>query len=165
MLESFPTLSSKDRVKSRIKRISSFEKSISKNCQEKSEVQSIFKIMFFTKIVNDFQPLTIFTKNSNLDVCLASEYASEFLICTWKVFQFFVSGVFTIWIHTICPHSEIRSNLFVRINKKPETYITRSWRSSLSYRNQSIGLGWFLYDKDLHHERVKTLPNNYDGQY
>ena len=31
---------------------------------------------------------------------------------------------------------------------------------SLSYRNQSIDLqsksmGWFLYDKDLHHERVK----------
>ena len=34
-----------------------------------------------------------------------------------------------------------------------------SWRSSLSYRNQSIDLqsksmDWFLYDRDLRHERV-----------
>ena len=37
--------------------------------------------------------------------------------------------------------------------------LTLSWRSSLSYRNQSIHLlcksmDWFLYDRDLRHERV-----------
>ena len=26
---------------------------------------------------------------------------------------------------------------------------------SLSYRNQSIAMDWFLYDRDLRHERVK----------
>ena len=40
--------------------------------------------------------------------------------------------------------------------------LTISWRRSLSYRNQSIGLlwksmDWFLYDGDLHHERVKEF--------
>ena len=38
--------------------------------------------------------------------------------------------------------------------------LTLSWRESLSYRNQSIDLfyksmDWFLYDRDLRHERVK----------
>ena len=37
--------------------------------------------------------------------------------------------------------------------------LTLSWRSLLSYRNQSIGLlrdlDWFLYDNDRRHERVK----------
>ena len=37
-----------------------------------------------------------------------------------------------------------------------------SWRRSLSYRNQSIDLlcksiDWFLYHRDLRHERVKIL--------
>ena len=53
--------------------------------------------------------------------------------------------------------------------KKSEVYnlfvwnirqLTISWRRPLSYRNQSIDLqsksmDWFLYDNDLHHERVK----------
>ena len=49
-------------------------------------------------------------------------------------------------------------------------YLTLSWRRSLSYRNQSIHLlcksmNWFLYDRGLHHERVKVflesfLPEN-----
>ena len=46
---------------------------------------------------------------------------------------------------------------------------TLSWQSSLSYRNQSIDLqsktlDWFLYDRDLRHERVnikesRTTPS------
>ena len=40
--------------------------------------------------------------------------------------------------------------------------LTLSWRSPLSYRNQSIDLycksmDWFLYDNGLRHERVKLL--------
>ena len=43
---------------------------------------------------------------------------------------------------------------------KGHRYLTLSWRRPLSYRNQSIDLqsksmDWFLYDKDLRHERVK----------
>ena len=39
--------------------------------------------------------------------------------------------------------------------------LTLSWRRSLSYRNQSIDLfcksmDWFLYDRDLRYERVKS---------
>ena len=39
--------------------------------------------------------------------------------------------------------------------------LTLSWRRPLSYRNQSIDLqsksmDWFLYDRDLRHERVKS---------
>ena len=38
-------------------------------------------------------------------------------------------------------------------------YSTLSWQRSLLYRNQFIGLqwksmGWYLYDRDLRHERV-----------
>ena len=41
--------------------------------------------------------------------------------------------------------------------------LTLSWRRSLSYRNQSIDLqsksvDWFLYDRDLSHERVNKHP-------
>ena len=37
-----------------------------------------------------------------------------------------------------------------------------SWPRFLSYRNQSIGvqsksMDWFLYDRDLRHERVKAV--------
>ena len=43
-----------------------------------------------------------------------------------------------------------------------EISITLFWRRSISYRNQSIDLlcnsmDWFLYDRDLRQERVKTL--------
>ena len=42
------------------------------------------------------------------------------------------------------------------------SHLSLSWRRSLSYRNQSIDLlcksmDWFLYNRDLHHERVKNL--------
>ena len=41
---------------------------------------------------------------------------------------------------------------------------TLSWRRTLSYRNQSTdfhnkSMDWFLYDGDLHHERVKGYHN------
>ena len=41
---------------------------------------------------------------------------------------------------------------------------------SLWCRNQSIDLlsnsmDWFLYDRDLRHERVKTLLDIYDGGF
>ena len=43
-----------------------------------------------------------------------------------------------------------------------ELLLTLSCQSSLSYRNQSIGmlcksLDWFLYDRDFRHQRVKIL--------
>ena len=43
-----------------------------------------------------------------------------------------------------------------------DLFLTLSWRRSLSYRKQSIDLqsksmDWFLYDRDLRHERVKQL--------
>ena len=30
---------------------------------------------------------------------------------------------------------------------------------------QSKSTDWFLYDRNFFHERVKTLPSNYDGPY
>ena len=49
-------------------------------------------------------------------------------------------------------------------NVKYNTVLTLSWRMSLSYTNQSIDLqsksmGWFLYDRDLRHERVKFFES------
>ena len=51
--------------------------------------------------------------------------------------------------------------------RNTETYLTLSWRGSLSHRNQSIDLhsksmDWFLYDRHLCHERVKTMSNIYE---
>ena len=48
-----------------------------------------------------------------------------------------------------------KSNYYLR-------FLTLSWQRSLSYRNRSTDLlcksmNWFLYDKDFHHERVKSL--------
>ena len=42
--------------------------------------------------------------------------------------------------------------------------LNHSWWRSLPYRNQSIDflcklIDWFLYDKDLRHERVRTSEN------
>ena len=48
---------------------------------------------------------------------------------------------------------------------KPEAYLALFlWWRSLLYRNQSTDpqnklMGWFLYDRDFRHERVKTMPN------
>ena len=44
--------------------------------------------------------------------------------------------------------------------------LTLSWRRSLSYRNQSIDLqsksfDWFLYDRDLRHERIKSQGKSF----
>ena len=46
--------------------------------------------------------------------------------------------------------------------------LTLSWRTPLSYRNQSIdsqskSMDWFLYDKGLRHERVNMF--SYFGSF
>ena len=48
--------------------------------------------------------------------------------------------------------------------------LTLSWRGCLSYRNQSIDLfctsmDWFLYDKDLRHERVNNVMVTILGRF
>ena len=48
--------------------------------------------------------------------------------------------------------------------------LTLSWRRSVSYRNQSIDLqsklmDWFLYDRDLRHERGKINRRNGEKNY
>ena len=60
------------------------------------------------------------------------------------------------------------TGIFHRIQNKDDTFfelreiftesLTLSWRKSLSSRKQSIDLqskNWFLYDRDLRHERLK----------
>ena len=58
------------------------------------------------------------------------------------------SGCFLMGVHTY--------TIFGLVFK----YLTLSWRTSLSYRTQSIDLlwksmDWFLHDRDVHHERGK----------
>ena len=48
--------------------------------------------------------------------------------------------------------------------------LTHSWQRSLSYRNQSIdfqskSMDWFLYDRDLRHERVNSFGNSWGNSY
>ena len=62
------------------------------------------KMAYFAKIVNSFQPLTIFTKHSILDVSQGSEYSSDYLhffqSCKRDVFrnlQNIYDGAFLHW--------------------------------------------------------------------
>ena len=48
------------------------------------------------------------------------------------------------------------------IGPMPDTFLTLSWRRSISHRKPSIDLrcksrDWFLYDSDLRHERFNDL--------
>ena len=47
-----------------------------------SEASQAPKMELFAKILEGFQPLTVFEKNSVLDVWLGSEYASEYTTTT-----------------------------------------------------------------------------------
>ena len=51
---------------------------------------------------------------------------------------------------------------YISMNNTSNKALTLSWRRSLSYRNQPIDLlcylmEWFLHEKDLRQERVKTF--------
>ena len=58
-----------------------------------------------------------------------------------------------------CPIIKAYTSRWIHTSNKA---LTLSWRMSLSYKNQSIDLlcklmGWFLYDKGIPHEKIKTL--------
>ena len=74
------------------------------------------------------------------------------------------------WVKDALNHREVLRTLtnmhdeifFKKIDKKftNEKFVTLSWRTSLSYRNQSIdfqtkSMDWFIHDKDFRYERVK----------
>ena len=59
-------------------------------------------------------------------------------------------------------HGNISIRMIKICDKSVLKPLTLSWRSPLSYRNQSIDLqsksmDWFLYDNRLRHERVKSF--------
>ena len=65
-------------------------------------------------------------------------------------------------VHELLEKEDKISKLWA--NSKYEFFIslTPSWRTSLLYKNQSIGLlcksmEWFLYDRDVCHEKVNTM--------
>ena len=66
-----------------------------------------------------------------------------------------------IWMHRcrlFCHNQGIYLYEYIQVTK----HLTLLWLRSLSYRNQSSDLlcksmNWFLYDRYLHHDSVKTL--------
>ena len=65
-------------------------------------------------------------------------------------------------VHELLEKEDKISKLWA--NSKYEFFIslTPSWRTSLLYKNQSIGLlcksmDWFLYDRDVCHEKVNIM--------
>ena len=62
--------------------------------ETQSEPSQASKVELFAKIVNCFEPITIFAKRSNLDIWLGSEYASVSEISTflrkklWRYYKF-----------------------------------------------------------------------------
>ena len=91
------------------------------------------------------------------------------LLYSWKLFEE------TIFFHNVklaCGWVAITKFLFmvgtkVSFHHQSNTIfilstLTLSWRRCLSYRNQSIDLscksmGWFLYDRDIRHGRIKPF--------
>ena len=69
----------------------------------------------------------------------------------------------------------MKKNLFVSLKQVSlllaplfQGSVTLSWRRPLSYRNQFIdfqskSMDWFLYDRDLRHEKVKRSFDNKNG--
>ena len=103
-----------------------------------SEPSRTSMIELLEKINYGWKPLTIFAKNSILDVGLGSEHPiwiAHILIIKWE----------PRYIYT-----------FVLIYS---FVLTPLWRRPLLYRNQSIDLlcksmDWFLHNRDLRHESV-----------
>ena len=60
------------------------------------------------------------------------------------------------WIHISASVINMSTYPFYKCNIYWFIDLALSWRTSLSHRNQS---DWFLYDRDLRHERVKWAHN------
>ena len=121
---------------------------------------------FFAEILNSFKVLTIFSKKSTFD---------------WVGNRLLTKGL-KYWAYS-CSQStneaekkltqEICVTLFLQRYKvvlgkwteqcrssRAKSFLTLSWQSPLSYRNQFVdwrskSMDWFLYDNGLCHERVK----------
>ena len=76
------------------------------------------------------------------------------------------------WVNSLiylsaCMHLSIFESIFCKFTHNSFFLpLTLSWRRSLSYRNHSIDLlcksmDWFLYDRNLCHERVKAYLESY----
>ena len=128
-----------------------------------SEASQTSKMEFFGEILNDFQPLTIFTKIFVLDVWKSPEYISG-IETRWLTFIWFcdlhqcMSLVFflkTLEIYWGCIYSA--TNLMGRRVHCSDTPVYRSsilCCSSAFVRNQSVDLplksnDWFLYDGNI----------------
>ena len=80
-----------------------------------------------------------------------------------KVGLFPVLGVYFGQKENTCPGIFQGFCLFVKEAHFQYISLFLSWRKFLSYRNQFIDLqsksmSWFLYDRDLRHERVNRFP-------
>ena len=60
-----------------------------------------------------------------------------------------------------CNGAQIEVNIYTKAAiyqcSAKKSVLTLSWRKSLSYRNQSKSMNWFLYDRDFRYERVKIF--------
>ena len=60
-----------------------------------------------------------------------------------------------------CNGAQIEVNIYTKAAiyqcSAKKSMLTLSWRKSLSYRNQSKSMNWFLYDSDFRYERVKIF--------
>ena len=86
-----------------------------------------------------------------------TEYAFKILVSSHASFtkRYFLLLLFS-WIQIFSDNYYNLGNISFVL----KIALTLSWRRSLSYRNESIdflskSMNWFLYDRDLRHERVK----------
>ena len=81
-------------------------------------------------------------------------------IILWFLLWERLFNITTFHMYEIFQCSHILPRNLLTFSQSASLTSTLSWRRSLSYRNQSIGLlcksmDWFMYDLDLRHERVK----------
>ena len=110
-------------------------------------------VKLFAKIVNSQKLFAIFAKSSIIDIWQSPKYTSEFkfLVLTFSEHNL-------VWQdNTSAPRGHTTQNWTSIYFICPVS--NGSWGRSLSYRNQSIdvqskSMDWFLYERDLRHERV-----------
>ena len=119
--------------------------------------------------------------NENIDKCVHSQLCVKIFLSDLYISFDSVKRLYQSFSKRLKIFSQNNNNHSINFSQSPKYAswlrkvkfsLTHSWRRSLLFRNQSVDLlsksmDWFLYDRDLHRERVKisysklnSLKNN-----
>ena len=128
----------------------------------KTNLYSIKNIFIISPFFPWYQ--NIFSFSQNKFVFSKKYFYHIYLFHSSKINIYYMNfslNTFLVSISSICIYKSQNLLSVCKLNSSTRMWIlTLSWRRSLSYRNQSIDFSskskeWFLYDRDLRHERFK----------